>query len=140
MFIPAADPRLAYWCPQNVGREQGDVRLERFPRAAAEALAGQIGPLANLRSSAGCAVVFISDSPLVTLHCVRLRHHQPVPQGIALEIDDEGWRCSNSLDLRESDGDITITLATGLTPGRLRTIWLWMPTISTCAISGIANW
>lgn len=139
MFVPASDERLAYWCPQVVDRSQERLRLERFPRSVADMLAGQIGPLANLRSSSGCAVVLASDSPWVTLHLSSLRHHQMVSQGVSLEIaDDAGWRVSNSLDLRERDGDVAITLATGLVPGQIAELWLWMPTISTAAIAGIS--
>ena len=49
-------------------------------------LAGQIGPLANLRSSSGCAVLLRSDSPVITLHLDRLRHHQFAPVGIDIEV------------------------------------------------------
>ncbi len=138
MFIPVADERLAFWCPQPVDRSQDAVRLERFPRAAHDALAGQIGPLANLRSSSGCAVVVATDSPTVALHLERLRHHQPVPQGVAFEIDDgTGIRTVSSLDLRECDGDVVVELPTGLTPGRVAAVWCWLPTIATCAVRGV---
>lgn len=138
MFLPIADERLACWSPLPVDRSQGAARLERFPRAAHDALAGQIGPLANLRSSSGCAVVLTTDSPRVTLHLERLRHHQPVPQGVTLEIaDGDTFRCINSLDLREQDGDLALELPTGLAPGGTRTLWWWLPTISTVAVTGI---
>ena len=138
MRIALADPRLAFWGPQAVDQQSGALRLERFPSEVARALAGQIGPLANLRSSAGCAVVVASDSPRIRLHLERLRHHQPVPQGIALEVeDDAGWRVANSLDLRENEGDCMVELATGLTPGRVRPLWLWLPHIATCAVAGL---
>src|SRR6476619_6278085 len=58
LFISAADPRLSYFCPQPVERRDGPLRLERFPPVAYQAVAGQIGPTANLRSSSGCAVLF----------------------------------------------------------------------------------
>ncbi|HEX3134918.1 MAG TPA: hypothetical protein VHX44_15230 [Planctomycetota bacterium] len=90
ILIPASDPRLSYWCPETVDRSLAAVRLERFARAAYDALAGQIGPLANLRSSSGCAVVLRTDSPRVTLMMERLRHHQPIPCGIALEVERAG--------------------------------------------------
>lgn len=138
MLIPIADERLAFWSPLPVDRSQEAARLERFPRAAYDALAGQVGPLANLRSSSGCAVVLTTDSPLVTLHLSALRHHQPVPQGITLEIaDGAGWRHANSLDLREITGDCAVTLATGLTPGQPRAVWCWLPTITTVAVTGL---
>lgn len=138
MLIPASDGRLAFWSPQPVDRGQDAVRLERFPRAAADALAGQIGPLANLRSSSGCAVVITTDSPVVALHLERLRHHQPVPQGVTFEIADrDGWRHVNSLDLREVDGDAVVALPTGLTTGRPQAVWCWLPTIATCAVRGV---
>ena len=138
-LIPAADPRLAFFCPEPVDRSLPTVRLERFPRAAHEAVVGQIGPLANLRSSSGCAVVLRTNSPRVTLVLERLRHHQPIPCGIALEIErDDGWHQVHSEDLRENDGDKAIGLPTGLERGgELRTVWIWLPLISTCAIAGV---
>jgi len=143
ILLPAADPRLSYWCPEAVDRSLPTVRLERFPRAAADALIGQIGPLANLRSSAGCAVVLRTDSPRVTLLIERLRHHQPIPCGIALEIErledsQQHWHQVHSEDLRERDGDLAVGLPTGLERGsELRTVWVWLPPISTCVIAGV---
>lgn len=138
-LIPTADPRLSYWCPEVVDRSLSTVRLERFPRAAHEAVAGQIGPLANLRSSSGCAVVLRTDSPRVTLMIERLRHHQPIPCGIALEVERaDGWHQVHSEDLRERDGDLAVGLPTGLERGGdLRTVWIWLPLISTCVIAGV---
>jgi lysophospholipase L1-like esterase len=142
-LIPAADSRLSYWCPEAVDRSLATVRLERFPRAAHEAVAGQIGPLANLRSSSGCAVVLRTDSPRVTLMIERLRHHQPIPCGIALEVErpedgNQRWHQVHSEDLREIDGDLAVGLPTGLERGgELRTVWMWLPLISTCVIAGV---
>jgi hypothetical protein len=85
-LIPAADPRLSYFCPEPVDRSLAAVRLERFSRAAYDAVNGQIGPLANLRSSSGCAVVLRTDSPRVTVVLERVRHHQPIPCGIAERV------------------------------------------------------
>jgi lysophospholipase L1-like esterase len=139
ILLPAADPRLSFYCPEPVERTLPAVRLERFPRPAHEAMAGQIGPLANLRSSSGCAVVLRTDSPRVALVIERLRHHQPIPCGIALEVErDDGWHQIHSEDLRERDGDLTLGLPTGLERGgELRTVWVWLPLISTCAIAGV---
>jgi lysophospholipase L1-like esterase len=139
ILIPAADPRLSYFCPEPVDRSPPAVRLERFPRAAYDAVAGQIGPLANLRSSSGCAVVLRTDSPRVGLVLERLRHHQPIPCGIALEVErDDGWHQVHSEDLREYDGDLALGLPTGLERGGgLRTVWIWLPLISTCAVAGV---
>lgn len=139
LLIPASDPRLSFWCPEPVERATAALRLERFPRAAYEAVAGQIGPLANLRSSAGCAVVLRTDSPRVALAVERLRHHQPIPCGIALEIErDDGWHQVHSEDLRERDGDLVVGLPTGLERGgELRTVLVWLPLISTCAVAGV---
>lgn len=138
-LIPVADPRLSFWCPEAVDRSLPTARLERFPRAVYDALAGQIGPLANLRSSSGCAVVVRTDSPRVTLMIERLRHHQPIPCGIALEVErTDGWHQVHSEDLRERDGDLAVGLPTGLERGGdLRTVWIWLPLISTCVIAGI---
>lgn len=137
--IPAGDPRLSCWCPEPVDRSTPAVRLERFPRAAYDAVTGQIGPLANLRSSAGCAVVLRTDSPRVVLMLERLRHHQPIPCGIALEVErDGGWHQVHSEDLRERDGDLTVGLPTGLERGGpLRTVLIWLPLISTAAVAGV---
>ncbi len=138
-LIPAADERLSYFCPEPVDRSLSAIRLERFPRSAYDVVQGQIGPLANLRSSSGCALVFRTDSPRVTILLERLRHHQPIPCGIALEIErDDGVHVVNSADLRENDGDVAVGLPTGLERGgALRTVWVWMPLISTCAVAGI---
>lgn len=138
-FLPAADPLLSYFCPLPVDRALPAVRLERFPRSAYEAVNGQIGPLANLRSSAGCAIVFSTDSPRITVVLERLRHHQPIACGITLEIErDDGWHQVSSADIRELDGDVSIGLPTGLERGGpLRTVWVWLPLISTCAVAGI---
>ena len=140
MLLAPADPRLAYVAPQPVDRTRPEVRLDRFPPAVSKLLAAQIGPLANLRSSPGCGVHLVTDSPWLELRLERLRHHQPLPQGIALEVEqpDGTWFASESADLRERDGQVTVRLATGLRPGELRTCALWLPPISTCAIGGVA--
>ena len=137
--VAAGDPRLSYWCPQPVERGLEAVRLDRFPKVAHDAVAGQIGPLANLRSSSGCAVVFATDSPRVVLKLDRLRHHQLVPVGVALEVERDGdIHAFASDDLRERDGAVEVAFATGLERGGpLRTVWLWLPLISTCAVAGV---
>ena len=137
MFIAAQDPRLTFASPFVSGGTES-CRLERFPKAAAEVLAGQIGPLANLRSSAGCATHLGTDSPWLEIHLARLRHHQIVPQGIALEVDHpQGPLVTESPDLREREGDVVVRLATGLAPGELRRCAVHLPTISTVALAGI---
>ncbi|MEK7414801.1 MAG: SGNH/GDSL hydrolase family protein [Planctomycetota bacterium] len=133
------DPRLNYFCPQPVDRSADAVRLERFPRIATETLTGQIGPSANLRSSAGCAVLFQSDSPWVDVHLTRLRHHQPFPQSIALEVGVGADRtiCEGA-DLRAVQGDVVVRLTTGCERGGpLTRMAVWLPPISTCAVGGI---
>ncbi|MFN7130659.1 MAG: lysine 5,6-aminomutase subunit alpha TIM-barrel domain-containing protein [Myxococcales bacterium] len=77
-LIPANHPTLTYFCPQPVNRSRTEVRLDRFPASAQAAVMGQIGPLANLRSSSGCAVMLRTDSPRVTLHLDRLP--EPTPE------------------------------------------------------------
>src|SRR5687768_12153576 len=101
-LLPAADPRLSFFAPQPVDRSTDAVRLERFPAPAHSALRGQLGPLANLRSSSGCAVMLRADSPEVELRLERLRHHQWVPAGVACEVAqaDGSWQAFSSLDLR----------------------------------------
>jgi lysophospholipase L1-like esterase len=139
MFISATDPRLSFFCPQPVNRERDTVRLERFPSEVYTALDGQIGPTANLRSSSGCAVVFATDSPVVTLRLDRLRHHQYAPSGLACEVETgAGWRVTDSLDLRAQSGAVAVPFATGLERGGgPREAWLWLPLISTCAVAGV---
>ena len=143
LLIPAADARLSFFSPEVVDRALPAVRLERFPRAAHDAMAGQIGPLANMRSSSGCAVVLRTDSPRVTLLLERVRHHQPIPCGIAMEVErgggeQHGWHQVHSEDVRERDGELAIGLPTGLERGgALRTVWIWLPLISTCAVTGV---
>lgn len=138
--LPAADPRLSWFAPRVQHEADGSLRPERFGPEAARLLAGQIGPLANLRSPAGCALVLACDAPWIELRLRRLRHHQPFPVGIDLEIGDGqgGWQCSSSPDLRPQSGDLTLRLATGLERGGpLRECWLWLPLVSTCVVAGL---
>ncbi len=138
--IPHHDPRLACFAPQPAERDAPALRLERFPRAVHAHLAGHIGPLANLRSSAGCAVLLRTDSPQLVVELERLRHHQPVPCGLALEVEHgHGWQAVHSGDLREHDGDLAIGFNTGLERGgEPRLIALWLPLISTCALRALS--
>lgn len=141
IVLAAADPRLRYDAPVPVDRGRDEIRCERFPRAASDAVAGQIGPLANLRSSSGCSVALTTDSPWVELHLARLRHHQSCPVGIDAEITgaDGSAHVSCSTDLRPVQGEVAVRLATGLERGRIpATVRLHLPLISTCAIQGIA--
>lgn len=140
IFLGPADPRLGFWAPQPVDRSRDEARLDRFPMAVTKVLAGQVGPLANLRSSSGCALVVHSDSPWIEIRLDRLRHHQLVPQHLAVEAETpDGLITIASEDVREREGAVTLRVATGLergaAPGR---IWCWLPTISTCAVAGIA--
>lgn len=134
------DPLLTYFSPQPVERTLTGVRLERFPPAAYQALCGQIGPTANLRSSSGCAVLLRTDSPWLELRLERLRHHQLVPVGIDCEVEQEAGesRAFGSMDLRERSGAVAVPFATGLERGGSpRGVMLWLPLISTCAVSGV---
>jgi lysophospholipase L1-like esterase len=138
--LAASDPRLAWWAPQPVDRSRDEVRLDRFPAESARHLAGQIGPLANLRSSPGCGVGIMTDSPWIEIRLARLRHHQMVAQALALEVESGGrrWSCESG-DLREHEGDVRLRLPTGLERGgELGTAWCWLPPISTCLVAGIA--
>lgn len=140
-YISIADERLQFHAPQRVSREHASARLERFPEESYNVCAGQIGPLANLRSSSGCAVVVRTNSPVIDLRLERLRHHQVVSVGIAAEVkqDDGTWATTASEDLREIDGDVSVRLATGLERANApRDVMLWLPLISTCAVAGIA--
>ena len=139
MLLTPADERLNFIAPQPVNRSLPAVRLERFPAEIARMLAGQIGPLANLRSSTGCGVALATDSPWIELRLERLRHHQPIAQGIALEIrnDDGTWAGADSPDLRERDGDLMVRLHTGLRPGEIQPCIVWLPPLSTCSITGV---
>lgn len=140
MRLTIDHPALRYYCPQPVDLSGSEVRLERFPRAAQAAVGHQIGPLANMRSSSGCGVLLRTDSPHVTLHLDHLRHHQLVPQGVGCEVErsDGGWDAFSSLDLRERERAVDVTFATGLERGgELRTVQLWLPTISTCTVAGV---
>lgn len=139
-MLPGDDPRLSWIAPQPPEHDADGVRLARFPRAAAAHLAGQIGPLANLRSSPGCGVRLATDSPWIELRLARLRHHQPFPAAIALEVEDaDGVRAVHGPDLRERQGDLALRLPTGLERGGpLAAVTAWLPLISTCAVAGIA--
>jgi hypothetical protein len=141
VLIDAADPRLSYYCPQAVDRSNAEVKLERFPVGAYEAVRGNIGATANLRSSSGCAVLLRTDSPRIELHLAHMRHHQWVPVGTALEVEqaDGSWLPYASPDIRELSAAVSVRFATGLERGSdLRTVILWMPLISTCAVAGVS--
>ena len=141
MMLGPADPRLSFWCPQPVDRSRSEARLDRFPAAVTPLLSGQIGPLANLRSSSGCAVALRTDAPWVELHLDRLRHHQLVPVGVACEVaqEDGTWQAFSSPDLREREGRVSVRFATGLERGGApRAVALWLPLISTCAVAGVS--
>ncbi len=138
--IPATDPRLAFFGPEPVDPTTDGVRLQRFPTSASAVLRNQLGPLANLRSSSGCAVALRTDSPTVELHLTHLRHHQLVPQGVACEVEqpDGSWLAFNSLDLREQAGEVRVPFATGMGAGEApRTVLLWLPLISTCVVQAV---
>ncbi len=140
MLILPTDQLLGFIAPQPVDRTRiPAVRLERFPPETARLLAGQIGPLANLRSSTGCGVTLATDSPWIELKLDRVRHHQPIAQGLALEVqqEDGSWTATDSLDLRERDGDLSVRLNTGLRAGEFRPCCIWLPPLSTCAIAGV---
>ena len=140
MRLSPSDPRLCFNAPQAVDRSRGEVRLERFPPAVTKLLMGQIGPLANLRSSCGCSIRLLTDSPWIILHLDRLRHHQPIPQGVALEIKqpDGTWLTVDSSDLREHEGVVDVRLPTGLCAGELSECVVWMPLLSTAVITGVS--
>jgi lysophospholipase L1-like esterase len=142
MIIAPGDERLAYLAPQPVDRTRAAVRLDRFPAEVALHLGGQLGPLANLRSSTGCGVRFATDSPWVELRLDRLRHHQPSPCGVALEVEDAQGAVvahTDSDDLREREGEVVVRLATGLERGAPpAVVTLWLPPISTAACAGLA--
>lgn len=138
--IDVADERLRWYAPQPVVVRKGALRLERFPRTAYDHLQGRIGPLANLRSSSGCRLAFMTDSPWVVLQLDRLRHHQPVPVGIDCEVSlRDGSRIAlHSADLREQSGKVDVRFATGLERGGPRQeVVLHLPLISTAVVSGI---
>ena len=140
-MLTPADARLSFWCPQPVDRARGEARLDRFPAHVTTLLTGQIGALANLRSSSGCAVLTRTDAPWIELHLDRLRHHQLVPIGVACEVaqDGGGWQAFSSADLREREGRVVVRFATGLERGGTpRAVTLWLPLISTCAVAGVA--
>jgi len=139
MHLAADDSLLSWLAPQAVDVSHGAVRLERFPRAAYDACAARIGPLANLRSSTGCGVAFATDSPWVEVHLVCLRHHQPIAQSIALEVQRDGvWQAVEGPDLREREGDLVVRLHTGGERGGVvAPCIVWLPNISTVAVAGI---
>ena len=140
MQIHADDPRLKFWAPQPAVARRGAVRAERFTAEANQILANQIGPLANVRSSSGCAVLIRCNSPWIELQLERLRHHQFAPVGIDCEVisDDGSISVTHSADLRDRDGDCTIRFSTGLErEGTPATCCLWLPLISTCAVAGM---
>ena len=139
MLLLPDDDRLGWLAPQPVDTARAEVRLERFPARAGAALAGQIGPLANLRSAPGCGVRVVTDSPWIALRLARLRHHQMTPQSLAVTVGraGEAWS-ADSGDLREREGELRVLLPTGLERGAAPgTVTAWLPPISTCAIAGV---
>lgn len=140
MHLTPADPRLSLDCPQPVERRPDAVRLARFPRAVEALLAGQIGPLANLRPAPGCCLRLATDSPWIEVRLERLRHHQPVAQSLALEVaHPAGALAVESEDLRAHEGDLAVRLPTGLERGAgLAACAVWLPAIATCAVAGVA--
>ena len=138
--ISADDERINYAAPQAVKHTRGDVRLNRFPQHVTEHLHGQIGPLANTRSSSGCYLSFQTDSPWIVLKLARLRHHQMTPSGVDCEVQqrDGRWVTLYSADIRCYSGDTEIRFASGLERGKgLNTVRIYLPLISTCAVAGI---
>ncbi len=138
--ISADDERLSYAAPQAVKHTRSDVRLNRFPQEVCEHLHGQIGPLANTRSSSGCYISFQTDSPWIVLKLARLRHHQMTPSGVDCEIQqrDGRWVTLHSKDIRCESGDVEIRFASGLERGKgVNAVRIYLPLISTCAIAGI---
>jgi lysophospholipase L1-like esterase len=132
--------RGAILSPNGGQESEAGVRLERFPKESYEVVRGQVGPLANLHSSSGCSIGILTDSPCLEIRLEALRHHQMIPIGIALEVRQaEGhWDCFPSRDLREVSGSVTVRLATGLERGKSpREAWVWLPAISTCAVSAL---
>ncbi len=139
-MIGCEDPRLGWISPLPPEPDAGAMRLPRFPREVSALLAGQIGPLANLRSSSGCGLRFASNSPWVELHLARLRHHQPFPAAVALEVEHaDGLAAVSGPDLRERQNEVVVRLPTGLERGGpLVPVTCWLPLISTCAVAGLA--
>ncbi|HAT10718.1 MAG TPA: hypothetical protein DCS97_09030 [Planctomycetes bacterium] len=140
MQLTVDDPRLTWVAPQAPMREADGLRLARFPAATAALLAGQIGPLANVRSSSGCGLRLATDSPWIELQLARLRHHQPFPAACALEVEHaDGVAIVPGADLREQQGEVRVRLPTGLERGGpLTPCALWLPLISTCVVAGVA--
>lgn len=135
--VPINDERLRFFAPQTTNVSGNTVRLERFPRSIAQSLQNQIGPLANTRSSSGCFIYFLCDSPWIKICLKRLRHHQFTPSGMDCEVQlaDGQWHVSSSEDIRVYDGDVEIRFATGLERGKaLNKVRIHLPLISTCAI------
>lgn len=138
--IDVDNPALAYWAPRSPRRDPMGMRLDRFGPEAQQVVSGQIGPLANIRSSSSCAVVIKTDSQIIELHLARLRHHQPASVQVALQwLDDNGsWRTVTSSDLRTVDGDVSVWLPTGIPVGTPRECWIWLPSISACLVAGLS--
>lgn len=139
--IDGNDERIAVFAPQAARRLRGELRISRFPARASEILQDQIGPLANLRSAAGCFLCVRTNSPRIDVLLRRLRHHQPVPQSLdcVVEQTDGTWLSSASVDLRPLDGDVRVSLFTGLERDRAaREVRIFLPCISTCVIAGLA--
>jgi hypothetical protein len=144
LLLAPHDPRLGWIAPRppvTLALDTAPVvcRVERFPPSVATVLAGQPGPLANLRSAPGCGVQICTDSPWIVLQVAQLRHHQPIACVIGCEVEQEGiWRASGSVDLRPCDGAFALHLPTGLErgqpPARVR---IWLPVISAASVAGI---
>lgn len=138
--LPVDDPALSYWAPQAPHADPLGYRLQRFPMASQECIRGQMGPMANVRSASGCALVFATDSGQCILHLERLRHHQPVSAHMSVQwcLPHGPWHTVPSTDLRLHEGRHDLWLATGIPAGEVVECWIWMPLISTCLIAGIS--
>lgn len=138
--IPIQDERLHCFAPYAVSDSGQAKRFERFPKEIAQHLQGNIGPLANTRSSSGCFIEFLCDSPWIIVELTRLRHHQYTPGGMdcAIQLADGRWHYTHSEDLRCVDGDVQVRFATGLERGKaLNHVRINLPLISTCAVKNI---
>ncbi|TVR14552.1 MAG: SGNH/GDSL hydrolase family protein [Planctomycetota bacterium] len=134
------NPVFSYWAPLPPHADPLGYRLQRFPVAHQDCIRGQIGPLANVRSASGCAIVFTCDSPHMVLHLERLRHHQPISAHLSLQwrVADGPWHTVPSTDLRLHEGRHDVWLPTGIPADTMAECWVWMPLISTCLLAGIS--
>ncbi len=138
-LVPITDPVLSWYGAWSLHPHGGGLRPERFPPGTAARIGGGDWPLANLRSPAGTALVFATDARRVVLAVERLRHHQATGNAFALVAEGPAgeWQTMARVDVRKRRGACRIEFRLAEQQRESRRLWLWLPPISSCVLSGL---